>query len=68
MTLVLSSLMLLIIFIGIAVVEHRGAKRNRDFFKKSDALIADLSSRVDDKYRQKYGKDPTREVPIYKKG
>jgi len=68
MTLLLSSLMLLVIFVGIAIVEHRGAKRNKDFFKRSDAIVADLASRVDNKYRQKYGKDPTREMPIYKKG
>lgn len=62
MTLIVSSVIMLLIFGGILLVERKCSQRSKAFLKKSDEMIADLASSVEQKYRAKFGKDPTGKI------
>lgn len=67
MTIVISSVILLFIFLGILVVEKRYHQRTDSLIKRSDEMIDDLANTVQEKYREKYGKDPTVKIPLMDK-
>lgn len=62
MTLFISSLLMLFFFGIIVIAERKCARRSKDFFKKSDAMIAGLAQNAQEKYRAKFGRDPTGKI------
>lgn len=63
MAIVISSLVMLAFFGIIVFSERKRSKHSREFFRKSDEMIADLASRVEQRYKDKFGKDPTGQFP-----
>ena len=63
MYVIISSLLLLGFFIVIAISEKKSARREREFFKKASVQTADLRERATLRYRERFGKEPTMEVP-----
>lgn len=65
MLLIASTVFIVVLMGGIALVEHKGAQRSKAFFKRTDAMIEDLTRKVNKKYRERYGKDPTGAHHLY---
>jgi hypothetical protein len=61
-TLIVSSLLMLFFFGIIVIAERKCSRRSKDFFKKSDAMISDLAQNAQEKYRARFGKDPTGKI------
>lgn len=64
MAIVISSIAMLLVFLGIILIERKCSARSKEFLKKSDEMIADLASSVEAKYREKYGRDPTGKIAV----
>ncbi len=62
MTIIISSVLMLVLFGGIVVVERRHARRSKEFIERSETMIADLAGRAEERYRAKYGRDPTGKI------
>ncbi len=66
MAIIFSSIAMLILFGVIVVAERKHTKRSKEFFRQSDEMIADLASRAEERYKAKFGKDPTGKIAILK--
>lgn len=64
MAIIVSSLLMLLVFLAIVLVERKCSARSKEFLRKSDVMIADLASSVEEKYREKFGKDPTGQFAV----
>lgn len=65
LTLALSTCVMLAVFVAVLIGEKRYAKRTKDFFARTNPQIDELAKRTQQKYRQRYGKDPTGSFTAY---
>lgn len=62
---IVSSLVMLGLVVAIVRAEIISGKKARDFIAHNKEQIADLAQRTQQRYRARYGKDPTMEMPIH---
>ena len=67
MIIAISSIVLLIFFLVIVNIEKRYSEQANKTLKKTNKVLEDLESRVERKYRDKFGKDPTGKIPLLDK-
>lgn len=64
LTVVISILSMLVFFMAVFAIEWKSSKRSKAFASRTNQQISNLAQKVQERYRRRYGKNPTMELPI----
>lgn len=66
MLLIISTIVMLVFFVGLIVAERKAAMRDKAALGKLNDMVADLGMSAKARYQETFGREPTAEIPIYR--